>query len=63
MLRLEARPEPSKALSLASPLIALVLTAVIAAMSTAIPSSRSAIACSVASSVTVVSNHMRSPSP
>lgn len=32
MLRLEARPEPSKALSLASPLIALVLTAVIAAI-------------------------------
>jgi simple sugar transport system permease protein len=31
MLRLEARAEPSKALSLASPLIALVLTALIAA--------------------------------
>jgi simple sugar transport system permease protein len=32
MLRLEARPEPSRAMSLASPLIALVLTAVIAAL-------------------------------
>jgi general nucleoside transport system permease protein len=31
VLRLEARAEPSKALSLASPLIALVLTALIAA--------------------------------
>ena len=29
MLRLEARPQPSKAMSLASPLIALVLTTII----------------------------------
>ena len=32
MLRLEARPQPSKAMSLASPVIALVLTAAIAAL-------------------------------
>jgi ABC-type uncharacterized transport system permease subunit len=32
MLRLEARPQPSRAMSLASPLIALVLTAVLAAL-------------------------------
>ena len=32
MLRLEARPQPSQAMSLASPLIALVLTAVLAAL-------------------------------
>jgi simple sugar transport system permease protein len=32
MLRLEARPQPSKAMSLASPIMALVLTAVIAAL-------------------------------
>jgi general nucleoside transport system permease protein len=32
MFRLEARPQPSKAMSLGSPLIALVLTAVIAAL-------------------------------
>jgi ABC-type uncharacterized transport system permease subunit len=32
MLRLEARPQPSRAMSLASPLIALVLTAILAAL-------------------------------
>src|SRR5262245_37600812 len=32
MLKLEARPQPSKAMSLASPAIALVLTAVLAAI-------------------------------
>jgi simple sugar transport system permease protein len=32
MLRLEARPQPSKAMALASPLIALVLTALLAAL-------------------------------
>ena len=32
MLRLEARPQPSQAMSLASPLIALVLTAIVAAL-------------------------------
>ena len=32
MLKLEARPQPSEAMSLASPLIALVLTAVLAAI-------------------------------
>ena len=32
MLRLEARPEPSRTMLLASPLIALVLTALVAAL-------------------------------
>ena len=32
MLRLEARPQPSKLMSLLSPLLALVLTAIIAAL-------------------------------
>jgi ABC-type uncharacterized transport system permease subunit len=32
MLRLEARPQPSKAMSLLSPMLALVLTAIIAAI-------------------------------
>jgi ABC-type uncharacterized transport system permease subunit len=32
MLRLEARPQPSKLMSLLSPVLALVLTAIIAAL-------------------------------